>query len=516
MKIHPRIFIINLQLITIYDIVVSYTLYYRLKGFKYFFKKHNMKKKTYNKALEAVVRIHCRGYNENGTLLDPRVLIPEEWTGSGFFVQLNNKEGYILSNAHVAKNALSVEIRSVLTSDEPFHAELIGAVPQLEPDIALLKLSDTELKRFLTLSKRDHCPNLQFADSTETLRGLEIKAIGYPLGMEEPNISGGEISNFISGTHETVERFVTDAAINLGNSGGPSLTTEGKVIGINTAIILGANNISFITPIHLAQNLLLSLEKGEYPFLYQLGANIQRNSPMNALHLKQNKVEGVIIAKIEEKSFAEKMGLKVLDVLLSINGKKLDRHGNVLGRHSRKQNLFDIIHALPLNKKVGFEVWRKGKKLKLSHQVEASTPILMNPHPLLKQRQYTNFEGLILQDISLEILDAIESQFGLNMYLIYRDHIMSKSKLILTHICENTNAEEMFFEVGDFVQSVEGLPVKSLNQFCLLIKKEWPKAKSTLSIKMSSGFIGHFEKKSIKNPEDYFKPFTMIREAKEQ
>jgi S1-C subfamily serine protease len=474
-----------------------------------------MKKNTYIKAIEAVVRIHCRGFNENGTLLDPRVLIPEEWTGSGFFIHLNNKEGYILSNAHVAKNALSIEIRSVLTSDEPFHAELVGAVPRLEPDIALLRLPDAELKRFLTLSKRDQCPNLEFADSTETLRGLEIKAIGYPLGMEEPNISGGEISNFISGTHETVERFVTDAAINLGNSGGPSLTTEGKVIGINTAIILGANNISFITPIHLAQNVLLALQKGEFPLLCQLGANIQRNSPMNALHLKQQKVEGVIIAKIEKKSLAEKMGLKVLDVLLAINGKKLDRHGNVLGRNSRKQNLFDIIHSLPLNKIVSFEVWRKEKKIKLSHKVEPSTPIIMNPHPLLKQRYFINFEGLILQDISLEILDGIESQFGLNMYLIYRDHILSKSQLILTHVCENTNADEMFFEVGDFVQSVEGQPVQSLSQFCLLLKKEWPKAKKTISIKMSSGFIGHFEKKNIKNPKNYFKPFSIIKESKE-
>jgi S1-C subfamily serine protease len=474
-----------------------------------------MKKKTYNKALEAVVRIHCRGFNEEGSLLDPRVLIPEEWTGSGFFIQLNNKEGYILSNAHVAKNALSIEIRSVLTSDEPFHAELVGAIPQLEPDIALLKLPDAELKRFLSLAKRSQCPNLQFADSTETLRGLEIKAIGYPLGMEEPNISGGEISNFISGTQESVERFVTDAAINLGNSGGPSLTTEGKVIGINTAIVLGANNISFITPIHLAQNVLPILQKKEFPLLNQLGANIQRNSPMNSLFLKQDRVEGVIIAKIEKKSFADRAGLKVEDIILAINNKKLDRHGNVQGRKSRKQNLFDIIHALPLEKKVTFEVWRKGKNIKLSSVVAVNHPLLINPLPLLKQRHYINFEGLILQDVSLELLDAIEDRFGLNMYLVYRDHLVAKSQVVLTHICENTDAEEMFFEVGDFVQSVEGQPVKSLNHFCLLLKKEWPKSKNIISIKMSSGFTGHFEKKGIKNPEDYFKPVAMIKETKE-
>lgn len=471
-----------------------------------------MKKKTYNKVLESVVRIQCRGYNDGSSLLDPRVLVPEEWTASGFFIKINNEEGFILTNSHVARNAVSIEIRSVLTSDEPFHAEMIGAIPQYEPDIALIRLKATELKRFLALAKRRHCPYLEFADSQKITRGLEIKAVGYPLGMEEPNISGGEISNFISGTHETVERFVTDAAINPGNSGGPSINSAGKVIGINTAIVLGANNISFITPIHLAENILPALYGGEFPCLCQLGANIQRNSPMNALQLKQDKVEGVIITRIEKKSLAQAMGLRAQDVLLKFDHKKIDRHGNVLVPKSRKQNLFDLLHAFRRDKAISLEVWRKGKRVSLQHQPRAAEPLFIRRMPIFKQRQYLNFEGLILQDVSLDILEAIENQFGLNMYMVYRDHILTKSQLILTHICENTLADEMFFEIGDFVTTVEGHPVKSLAHFCLLLKREWPKSKKTISIQMSSGFFGYFDKKNIKDPEYYFKPHLLSKD----
>jgi hypothetical protein len=98
--------------------------------------------------------------------------------------------------------------------------------------------------------------------------------------------------------------------------------------------------------------------------------------------------------------------------------------------------------------------------------------------------------------------------------MIYRDHILTKSQLILSHVCENTTAEEMFFEVGDFVTQLEGKPVKSLAHFCLLLKREWPKSKKTISIQMSSGFIGFFDKKNIKNPENYFKPQLLGKDLK--
>lgn len=470
------------------------------------------KKEPFLTAVESVVRIHCRGYSESNvqSLLDPRVQIPEEWTGTGFFIKIGNKEGYILSNSHVARNAQSMEIRSVLTSDEPFHVELVGCIPQLEPDVALLKFPEPELKRFLALSKRKHLPYLEFADSAKAQRGLEIKAIGYPLGMEEPNISGGEISNFISGTHETVERFVSDAAINPGNSGGPAITKDGKVIGINTAIILGANNIAFITPIHLIKNVLPTLQRGLFPYLCQLGTNIQRNSPMLSLSLKQNRVEGVILTKVENESFGKKLGFKSEDVLLAINGKKLDRHGNIYSKTSRKQNFFDLLHSLPYQKPIHFDIWRKGKMIRISGVIEPSNPIIIKPLSLLKERKYICLEGLILQEVSLDLFDALENNYSINSFLMFREYLQSGSKILLTHICDGSPAEEQFIEVGDFIESVNGIKVKNLEQLADVLKKEWPKKSKTIAIKMTSGFMGQFEKQRIKKPELLFKPSSVI------
>jgi len=229
-------------------------------------------------AMKAVVRIHVKGIPDTNpnAILDPRLIEQEDWVGSGFFIKIENEEGYILTNAHVVRNAQHIEVRSVLTSDEPFKVNLVGLVESLEPDVALLKFSQEELTRFKKISKLKKLPFLEFAHSEHITRGEEIKAIGYPMGMVEPNVSGGEISNFISGAIDSVERFVTDAAINPGNSGGPAVLTNSKVVGLNTAIVLDASNIAFITPIHIVASLLPLLIKGSDIRLPTLGAYIQK------------------------------------------------------------------------------------------------------------------------------------------------------------------------------------------------------------------------------------------------
>ncbi|MBP9682792.1 MAG: trypsin-like peptidase domain-containing protein [Bacteriovorax sp.] len=225
-------------------------------------KKENLK---YLHAMNAVVRIHVKGTPDNNlnAILDPRLIERGDWVGSGFFIKIGDEEGYILTNAHVARNAEHIEVRSVLTSDEPFKVNVVGLVETLEPDVALLKFSNEELTRFKKISRFRKIPYLEFAHSEDISRGEEIKAIGYPLGMVEPNMSGGEISNFIAGSLDAVERFVTDAAINPGNSGGPAILKNSKVVGLNTAIIMEASNIAFITPIHIVKSILPQLLKGK-------------------------------------------------------------------------------------------------------------------------------------------------------------------------------------------------------------------------------------------------------------
>ena len=115
-----------------------------------------------------------------------------------------------------------------------------------------------------------------------------IKAIGYPLGMVEPNITGGEITNFISGSEFSSERFVTNAAINPGNSGGPSITEDGKVIGLNTAVIVDAENIGFITPASFIKIIIDNLILLSEPHFAGIGGKLQKNAENFNLYLNQS------------------------------------------------------------------------------------------------------------------------------------------------------------------------------------------------------------------------------------
>ncbi len=458
-------------------------------------KKENIK---YLKAMDAVVRIHVRGspdINLNA-ILDPRLIEHSDWVGSGFFIKIDNEEGYILTNAHVARNAIHIEVRSVLTSDEPFKVNVVGLVETLEPDVALLKFSKEELARFKKISKLKKLPCLEFAHSENISRGEEIKAIGYPMGMVEPNISGGEISNFISGSLDAVERFVTDAAINPGNSGGPAILKNSKVVGLNTAIVLEASNIAFITPIHIVKSILPLLIKGKEVRLSSLGAFIQKNSPANAHYFNQKTVTGIIINKVLNHSLAKKVGMKHNDVLLAINGISIDRHGNVIGeRFARRKNLFDLLHEVSVGEKIHFKIFRDGKIKNLSTVLKQYPTDEVPSFPVVDKRESYYYEGLILQNVCSEVLASLEEVYTLDGASLYREYCKADSQLIITAVDEESQAEELDFHVADYVTHVDGKKVKNVKEFDRALSIA-VKTKSKIIIKTSAGCFGVFESHS--------------------
>ena len=460
-----------------------------------------------HKAMPAVVRIHCRGFSESQwtSILDPRQVATDEWTGSGFFVRINNEEGWIITNGHVARSAHHLEIRSIFTSEEPFEVECVGLVPGLEPDVALVRFKTKELKRFKKIAKIKTLPFLKFGDSRKVRRGEPIKAIGYPLGMEEPNISAGEISNFIGGTPNTVERFVTDAAINPGNSGGPAISRTGAVLGINTAIILGANNISFITPIHLAEIFLPHLKNGKTAALAHFGAHLQRNSELNSTFLKMKTCQGVIVSKLIPNGFAESAQLHQRDVILAINKQKLDRHGIVINknRHSRKHNLFDILHMNPPNTPLRLSLWRKGKIINKAALIKTSPPLTFPSQPLWSLRKYISLEGIIIQEVSEELIEGLHQTYNIDPCFLFREYFESKSKLLITHICPESLAEDLFIELGDFITKFNGKFMHSLKELESAIDHHSKsKIKTSSLIETSSGLMASFkltwDKKGLK------------------
>jgi Do/DeqQ family serine protease len=241
----------------------------------------------------------------------------ERGTGSGFII---NSDGHILTNAHVVDGADRVNV--TLKDGRSFEGKVMGTDPVT--DVAVIKIESNNL------------PAVSLGNSEQLRPGEWAIAIGNPLGLDNTVTTGiisatGRSSSQVGVPDKRVEFIQTDAAINPGNSGGPLLNASGQVIGMNTAIIQGAQGLGFAIPINTAQRIaeqLVARGKVEHPFLGiqmvtltpELKQNI--NSNPNA-GLTVDEEQGVLIAKVLPNSPAAKSGLRAGDVIHKINGQSV-------------------------------------------------------------------------------------------------------------------------------------------------------------------------------------------------
>jgi len=236
----------------------------------------------------------------------------QEGLGSGVII---SADGYILTNNHVVEGA--DELKISLTDDREFTAKIIGADPKT--DVAVIKIEAEKLP-FITLADSD---NLRVGDV--------VFAVGNPLGVGQ-TVTMGIVSakgrNQL-GLLENVagyENFIqTDAAINMGNSGGALVDAKGRLVGVNSAIISpsrGNIGIGFAIPINFAASVMNSLVATGTVSRGYLGVTTETVTADVAEQLGLPKdARGVAITDISPDSPAEKAGLKRTDVILAINGK---------------------------------------------------------------------------------------------------------------------------------------------------------------------------------------------------
>lgn len=444
------------------------------------------------KMMNGVVQIQVEGYIEEDiqSVMNPAIKIPGVWLGSGFFIKYKNFEGYILTNAHVVRNAEKIEINSMLTSEEKFEAELVGMVRKLEPDVALIKLTDKELMRFKALAVRE-IEYLELWEGNSPSRGEEIKAIGYPMGMVEPNISGGEITNFVSGSEYTTERFVTNAAINPGNSGGPSVSRDGKVVGLNTAVMIDAENIGFITPSGFVKIIIENVLQQNEPHFAGIGGKLQKNADNFNPLLKQTAASGVIVARVEANGFLEAAGIQARDVILSLNGVEFDRHGIVIGKegHFRHKNIYDVIKLIPIGDQVEVVYLRDGETKTTSARAMRNPDKGVVSRPIINERKYLEVFGMIVQELSYEIIEAmrdIDANAQINMLQTIDQE---KPMLVVTHIHQTTQADEMEWPPGELIVSANEKEIHTLEELQAVIEQN---KNGTVLLECRTGRIGYF------------------------
>lgn len=238
----------------------------------------------------------------------------ERGLGSGFII---SDDGQIITNAHVVDGADTVTV--TLKDGRILDGRVLGSDPVT--DIAVIKVDERNL------------PTVELGNSDQLQPGEWSIAIGNPLGLDNTVTVGivsavGRSSNQVGVPDKRVEFIQTDTAINPGNSGGPLLNQQGEVIGVNTAIINGAQGLGFAIPINMVERIATELaETGEvqHPFLgiqmITLSPDVKEDINANANSgLTVDADEGVLIARVLSDSPAAKGGLRAGDVITSIDG----------------------------------------------------------------------------------------------------------------------------------------------------------------------------------------------------
>jgi len=273
--------------------------------------------------------------------------------GSGFVV---SEDGYIVTNNHVVSNADEIFVK--FSDGREYKTKLIGTSPEV--DIAVLKIESNEKFK-----------PLEFSDSDKVEIGQWSIAFGNPMGLNDSMTVGVVSASGRSSLGiEEIENFIqTDAAINQGNSGGPLIDINGKVIGVNTAILStsgGSVGLGFAIPSNLVsvvKDSIISTGKFEKPYIGVYLNNLD-SEKVKALNIKST--NGVLIAKVIENGPAAKAGMQANDVVVAVNGKSVNSAGAFIGELAAKK----------IGETVELSIIRNSQTLKIRVSLEEVPKIL--------------------------------------------------------------------------------------------------------------------------------------------
>lgn len=261
--------------------------------------------------------------------------------GSGVII---SRDGYIMTNNHVVERASSIRVS--FQNNEEYEAEIIGADPHT--DVALIKIDADDL---------DY---VRFANSTGLRIGEQVMAIGNPFGLGQ-TVTLGIVSALgrSIGLIEYEDLIQTDAAINMGNSGGALVNMRGELIGMNTAILSrtgGSQGIGFAIPSSMAERIVGSLRDSGRVERAWLGVTVRDVDQSLAEALDLGRPRGVLINTVNADTPAEKAGLKDGDVIISVDGQEVNS----------TSRLRSIVSLSPIGHEARLDLLRDGKEKRIT------------------------------------------------------------------------------------------------------------------------------------------------------
>ncbi len=351
----------------------------------------------------------------------------QQGVGSGVIV---SKDGYILTNNHVVDNAEEVKVQ-IGDNGEEITAKVVGTDPK--SDIAVLKI-DAKDKSF---------PALTVADSDKIEVGDVVLAVGNPFGIGQTVTMG-----IVSATGRATlgleyEDFIqTDAAINMGNSGGALVDAEGRLVGINTAILSrtgGNQGIGFAVPANLARYVMESIIENGHVIRGFMGVNIQNVDSSLAEKFDVKEHTGALVANVTAESPADKAGIKDGDVILEFDGKPV-----VDSRHLKLQ----VAQTAP-GKEVPVKISRSGKEKELSVTLKE----FPQDKELAKNDRGDHSSGDPTDGITVDELNAAaRQQFNIPKNVV---------GALITDVDPDSAGAAAGLRAGDVILEINRKPVKS-------------------------------------------------------
>mgnify|MGYP001432264276 FL=1 len=369
--------------------------------------------------------------------------------GSGFII---SSDGLLVTNNHVIENADEIKIE--MLNGDTLEAKVLGTDPKT--DIALLKVES-----------KSELPFVEFGNSDKSRVGDWVLAIGNPLGQGF-SVSAGIISARGRDLQGPYDDFIqTDAAINRGNSGGPLFNTDGKVIGVNTAILSpngGSIGIGFSMSSVVVKKVVNQLRDFGETRRGWLGVRIQNLNSEVAEALGLESTDGALVTDVPDGP-AKEAGIKSGDVIIEFDGVAIDD----------SSSLVKVVGDSDVGKDVSVLIWRDGNKKKVTVKLgRLETVQISDERNQRRTNKVNQYAGMSFTDLN----DEIRKRFDLSDDTI---------GVVVIGINDDSPAAARGILAGDIIQKVDQVDIQNSTQILKLIEEAKNKNKSSILFLIKRG-----------------------------